>query len=61
VNFHHYPPVPNNNSIALERCENRPGGTQQDLGDHLVDRFAANLLVYAKSKAGFPPSSAIAR
>jgi hypothetical protein len=28
--------VPTNNSIALERCESRPGGTQQDLGDHLV-------------------------
>jgi hypothetical protein len=53
--------VPTNNSIALEKCESRPGGTQQDLGDYLVARFAANLLVYAKSTAGFPPSSAIGR
>ena len=38
----------------LEKCESRPGGTQQHLGDYLVDRFAANLLVYTKSTAGFP-------
>ena len=43
----------------MRESAGRNGGTQPDLGDHLVDRFAANLFVNAKSTAGFPPSSAI--